>query len=180
MAVLLTWALFACWLLVGAGVLTAARFRRPLQLLLLAPTVGFAAVVVPSFLLTRAGLPVRAFALPLLIALAVGAAAVLWRARLPRARARVVWRRARPFAAVLAAASVLPAWPMFGYGFDWVANGNDDMASYCLGSSGFRDHGFVAPPTAELLRSGTDDSHYLWFMHRYSEVRCGVELLLAG
>ena len=81
MAVLLTWGLFLLWSVVGLAVLKLGRHRWTLTTLLLSPTVGFAAVLVPLYILVRFGVPVRLTGVPVLAALLATTAVVLWRAR---------------------------------------------------------------------------------------------------
>ncbi|VTR92737.1 Di-and tricarboxylate transporter OS=Yersinia mollaretii ATCC 43969 GN=ymoll0001_10630 PE=4 SV=1 [Gemmata massiliana] len=179
MAVLLTWALFVGWAVVGTAVLKLARFRWTTVTLLLAPTVGFAALLVPAYILTRFGVPVRLSAAPLggtLLAVALG---VLWRTRPTAARAGNLWRRSRVFAAVFAGTFALTAWPLFNYGFDWVANGNDDMANYCLAATGFREHAFATVPAVDDLLGDRDPTQPLWFMVVLLQIRAGADVLLA-
>jgi hypothetical protein len=179
MAVLLTWALFVGWTTVGLAVLRLGRFRRTVASLLLAPAVGFAAVVVPVYVFVRFGLAVRLTAVPVGGALLAGALVVLWRGRTGAGPARRAWTRSRVFAALLAGTFVLNAWPLFEYGFDWVANGNDDMANYCLMATGYRDHGYAGVPGAAAVRGGSDQTLPYWFEFFVREIRPGSEVLLA-
>jgi hypothetical protein len=171
MAVLLTWGLFLLWAVIGMAVLRLARHRWTLPALLLAPTVGFAAVLVPTYILVRFGVPVRLCGPPVLLALLAASAVVLWRLRPARVRAAGLWRQGRVFALVLAGAFTLTAWPLAVYGFDWVANGNDDMAYYCLAATGYLDHGYASVPTLEELTAGRDNSKSLWFFYILGQVR---------
>jgi hypothetical protein len=179
MAVVLTWALFLLWAVVGLTLLKLGRHRWSLTTLLLSPAAGFAALIVPIYALVRFGVPVRVSGVPALAALVVVAAVVLWRARPGAARARGLWHLVRPFALVLVGTFGLTAWPMFGYGFDWVANGNDDMANYCVMATGYRDHAYAGVPEAADLRAGQDQTRAYWFGYFLREVRPGCEVLLA-
>lgn len=178
MAVLLAWALFVGWSVVGLAVLRLGRFRWTLTTLLFAPTVGFVALAVPTYILVRFGVPVRLSAVPVGAASLLLSLAVLWRARPTAARAGRLWRRGRAFAAVLVAAFGLTGWPLFQDGFDWVAQGNDDMANYCLIAAGYRDHGYTQVPDPGDVLAGRDHS-YAFFYFILKEVRPGSELLLA-
>ncbi len=178
MAVLLTWALFIGWAVIGLAVLKLGRFRWALPTLLFAPTVGFATLVVPTYILVRFGVPVRLSAVPVGGSLLLLSLAVLWRARPTAVHARRLWKRSRAFAVVLVGAFGLTAWPLFGYGFDWVANGNDDMANYCMIATGYRDHGYAQVPTMDDLDGGRDQTQS-WFSYVVQEVRPGCEVLLA-
>jgi hypothetical protein len=179
MAVLLTWALFLAWSFVGLAVLRLGRHRWKLGTLLLAPTVGFAALAVPAYILVRFGVPVRLSAAPVLIAALAASGVALWRARPARARATGLWRQWRPLALVLAAAFALTGWPLFQYGFDWVANGNEDMANYCLVATGYRDHAFASVPKVEDVSDIGDGTQPYWFFYILFQVRSGSEVLLA-
>lgn len=183
MAVLLSVALFAGWTAVGIAVLNAGRFRGGVRKLLLAPTVGLAAVTVIIFITVQAGLPVARSGHAVGGVLLITTLGVLWRTRVPRQRVAAVARRWAPFAAVLAATFALTAWPLARYGSDWVANGNDDMANYCVGAVGFQTHGYVDVPTFKSMSSDQDLTHQAWFIlfdpTGLTRNRCGSELLLA-
>jgi hypothetical protein len=182
-AILLSWGLFVYWTTVGLAVLNAGRFRGGVRKLLLAPTVGFAAATVATYLVVQFEPSVAPVARPVGAAMFLAALVVLWATRVPLRGAGAVLVRYRPFAAVLAATAVLTAWPMIGYGFDWVANGNDDMANYCLGATGFRDHGYHRVPTPDDIVRPDDLTQPMWFLYRdartLTEKRCGAELALA-
>ena len=178
MAVLLSWALFALWGTIGLALLKLGRFRWTVTTLLFSPTVGFVALTVPTYIMVRFGVPVRLSAVPVVAVLILLSLAVLWRARPTAQRARRLWRRSRAFAAVLVAAFGLAGWPLVGYGFDWVAQGNDDMANYCLIAAGYRDHGYVHVPTPDEVLAGHDRSQAFFFFALW-DVRPGSELLLA-
>jgi hypothetical protein len=177
-AVLLTWALFLLWGFIGAATLRLCRYRWTLTGLLLAPAVGFAAVLVPVYILVRFGVPVRLSGPPVLAGLVAAMAVILWRAGPTRKRARALWRWGRAFPVILVGAFGLTAWPMFGSGLDWVANGNDDMACYCLTATGYRDHGYAVVPTFEDVFAGRDATQSSWFCYILFQVRPS-ELALA-
>jgi hypothetical protein len=179
MAVLLAWALFLLWTVLGLAALRLGRHRWALPTLLLAPTVGFAAVLVPTYAIVRFGVPVRLSAVPVLAGLLAAAVVVLWRARPDRVRARGLWRQGRAFAVILVGAFGLTAWPLVDYGFDWVANGNDDMANYCLVATGYRDHAFAAVPRLADLQGDHDGTQSFWPFYILYQVRSGTEMLLA-
>jgi len=176
-AVLLTWALFLGWAAVGLAVLKLGRFRWSVPTLLLAPTVGFSTLVIPVYILVRFGVPVRTAAVP--VALGAVALVALWRLWPTAARARGLWKQSRAFVGVLVGTFVLTGWPLFGYGFDWVAIGNDDMANYCVMAAGYRDHGYAAVPTLDDLVNCSDESQSYWFVFVLKQIRPGSEVLLA-
>ncbi|QJW95076.1 hypothetical protein [Frigoriglobus tundricola] len=178
MAVLLTWALFVGWAAIGLAVLKLGRYRWSVAVLLLAPTVGFTALVVPTYILVRFGIPVRLLAWPVLAVLVATAAVTLWHTRPTRQRAAGSGRQARAFALVLIGAFALTGWPLVAYGFDWVAQGNDDMANYCLLATGYRDHGYARVPTLGDVAEGRDQTQaFVSFV--LAEARPGSEVLLA-
>jgi hypothetical protein len=182
-AVLLTWCLFGLWTAVGLAILNAGRFRGGVRKLLLAPTIGFGTLGVATYILLSLGFPVGRSAWPLLGAAVVLTAFALWRTRTTRQGAGTLARRFLPFGAVLVGAFLVTGWPLFRYGFDWIANGNDDMANYCLGAVGFREHGYLRTPTPQEARSNPDLTLALWDIYYDPDTltakRCGSELTLA-
>ena len=81
-ALLLTFALFTFWLLLGAGLMgLLVPHCRDLAGLLLAPALGVAVNLLPVFWLNRLGLPVGRFATPLLAFLLAGGLTLCWRKR---------------------------------------------------------------------------------------------------
>ncbi|MFM8273588.1 MAG: hypothetical protein ACKODX_14850 [Gemmata sp.] len=181
MAVLLTWLLFLFWSVIGLAVLKLGRHRWSVSTLLLAPTVGFATLTVNTYILIRLGLPAKHTAVPVGTTLFLAALGLLWRTRPTAALGRRLWTRSRAFVAALVCAFGLVGWPMFQYGFDWVANGNDDMANYCLIASGYRDHGYNhVPELADVSARGARDQSYAFFSFILLEVRPGSELLVAS
>ncbi|MDY3563307.1 hypothetical protein R5W23_004807 [Gemmata sp. JC673] len=183
MAMLLSVALFVGWTAVGLVALNAGRFRGPVRKLLIAPTVGFALFGIGALIGVRTGVPVGRSGAALGCAALALALVGLVRSGVTRARVAAHAKRFAPFAAVIAATFLLTGWPLLRYGFDWVANGNDDMANYCLGATGFRDHGFLHVPTPEELTGGQDGTQAAWFIYFDPETltqnRCGSELTLA-
>jgi hypothetical protein len=112
----------ALWTFVGLGILSALRADfQSLLLVLTAPALGLSALTIAVFLLSRAGLPVRDFALPLTAGsvLLAATALALRRPRLPAS--------ALPVAIMSIVAIAVTAEPMLTFGFDWIANANDDM-----------------------------------------------------
>ena len=183
MAVLLSWGLVIVWTVVGLAALNASRVRGAVPKLLLAPTVGFGAIGVLTFIVLQFGITVGTSAAPIGIVSAAVAALVLWRTPTRRAALYVVAKRYAPFAAALVASFVLTSWPLFRFEYDWVANGNDDMANYCIGAVGFQTHGFLRLPTPEELATGEDITRPVWFVlfdpETLTHRRCGSELTLA-
>lgn len=183
MAVLLTWALFFGWTAIGLAVLNAAGLRNGARKLLLAPALGVVPAAVLAYTGVKLGFPVRESGVVIGIAVLALTLAALWLTRGPLERVLVTARRQLPFAGVLVAAFALTAWPLFKFGYDWVANGNDDYANYCLGATGFREHGYLRTPTLPELRTQNDLTQPLWWMYHSDtsayECRTGAELTLA-
>lgn len=174
-ALLLTIVIFAYWGLVGFATLTLFPTRqRILQGILLSPPIGIAVVLLPVFFLSRADIPVNAFAGYLISILAVLAILIL-------ALKQPIFplKRLIGFFAIIVAALLLVAWPMLGYGFNWVSYANDDMANYCLGAARFLQHGFFEAPDLNTLYEGRDYSLAYWFLYVVGKVRPGSELMLA-
>src|SRR5947209_8460706 len=105
--------------------------------MLLAPVAGCAVVLLTVFWLNRLGVPATRFGVILTLVLLAASAVALW-----RLRPAVAWRSYLPFAAVLAVALIVVGWPLFEYGFDWIAFANDDMANYTLMAERYLNHGF--------------------------------------
>lgn len=166
--------LFLYFTCLGRAAMEVAGLQRQmLRGWLVAPTVGMSLVLLATTVLSQAGLPVRSFALELLVTGAVLAALVFW------------WRRPilplralGLFGAVLGFSLLYTGWPALRTGFDWVSYASDDMANYCLGAQRFLNNGFFRVPTGAEL-SGLDYSQYYWFMHVAGLMRFGSEILLA-
>jgi len=175
LAVLLSFGLFVAWAAVGLAFIGLVDRRRDaLQAMLLAPTVGFLACLVPTFVLSRWGVPVGQFGAVLGIALlaAAGAYYAVRRPRLP-------WLAWAPFAGVLVAAFYLTARPMAEFGFDWVSFCNGDMANYTLAAQRFYDAGYYERPAWPTFLEGRDYSIGYWLLFTVWNSRAGAELLLA-
>jgi hypothetical protein len=169
LALLLYWSLLGFALSSGLGL-----GRAGLQRVLLSPSLGLAALLLPVFFLSRAGLPVGTFALPLVGCLALLAAVSLaW--RLPR----VPWCELRVPGILLLGALVLTGWPMGRFGLDWISYGNDDMANYALAAQRFLQHGYTDLPDLPTYLSGKNYSLAYWYMHVAAGARPGSELMLA-
>ncbi|EKN5912848.1 TPA: hypothetical protein RM800_003200 [Yersinia enterocolitica] len=174
-AFLFTLGLFAFWAVLGYAVITVFSPRlRILQGILISPAVGIAVSVLAVFFINRAGIPVKDFGRWLVLSLAVLSIIVL-----VIKRPIFPFKKLLPFIAVLFAALILNAWPMFSYGFNWASFANDDMANYALAAQRFLNHGFFEQPNFDDLLAGKDYSLAYWFMHVRGGVRSGSELMLA-
>jgi hypothetical protein len=158
----------------GRATLALCNWRGGvLRAWLLAPAAGLATAVLTLMVLNQAGLPVRAFAWPMTLALAFGAAGVLlWR------RPALPARALAPFLAVAVFALLWTGWPALRFGFGWLSYVNDDFVNYCFAAERFKDFGFWRVPTPEEL-AGRDWSQYYWFMHVPGLMRFGSEHVLA-
>src|SRR5262245_36413296 len=137
-ALALSFTFFLFVAVVGRATLALCRWRAGvLRAWLLAPAVGLSVVVLTTMVLNQAGLPVRAFAWPLTLALAAGSATVFfWR------RPAVPSRSLVPFLAIVVFSLVWTGWPMLRFGFGWLSYVNDDYVNYCLAAERFKDFGF--------------------------------------
>jgi hypothetical protein len=172
-ALLLTLAVFAVWWLVGLALLALVRAdTSSLRIALTAPALGACGTLVPTFMLSHYGLAVEHFATPLTIGLVVGAGAIVVfnRARLPASVASVI--------VVSVVGLLLSAWPMLEYGFNWLANANDDMANYTLSAQQLVHHSLLAPFDFTGFARGVDYETSLTGLH-LAGTRPGTDLLLA-
>lgn len=174
-ALLLALVIFVFFTLIGFAVISLFNPRlRVLQGVLVSPSVGLAATILPVFFVSRLGMPVKDFGLTLVATLALIAVLVIAIRRPIFPVKRLVFP-----GCVLVAALLLSARPMFSYGFDWVSFSNDDMANYSLAAQRFLNHGFFDQPNLVDLFTGRDYSLAYWFMHVAAGVRSGSELMLA-
>lgn len=149
-------------------------YLNTLQEILIAPSVGFALMVVPTFVLNRMGLPVQSFGPALALFMLLTSWWVLKRKRpdwwLPSSAQHLGFVLLGLF---------LVGRPMLSFGFDWISFANDDMANYALGAQRFFYHGFFEPMKVTSFFEGSDASQAFWFMHVHDQSRSGSELLLA-
>jgi hypothetical protein len=173
-AILLTLALFAAWWLIGVAALVAVRAETAsLRIALTAPVLGMASTVLSLFVLSHAGVAMEDCALPVTIVLLVGAATVIAvrRPKLPPSVVSVL--------AVCIGALVLAGWPMFVYGFGWIANANDDMANYVLSSTQVQHRGLLAPADLVGLSHDRDYPSVFVALHALGS-RPGADIALGG
>ncbi len=171
----LSLALLLYWSLLGFAASSSLGLGRTgLQRALISPSLGLIVLLLPVFFLSRTGLPVGTFALPLVGCLALIAAAFLaWR------RPNVPWRGLRVPGVLLLVALALTGWPMGRFGFDWISFGNDDMANYVLAAQRFLQHGYTDLPDLPTYLTGKNYSLAYWYMHVAAGARPGSELMLA-
>jgi hypothetical protein len=170
----LTFVLLVFWTGLGWSLIAAAEPNmQPLRALFLAPVTGVAVTILPAFWLNILGLPVGSFARPLAVVLCcIIVAAWSWR--------RPAWtRRELIFIVPAVAALLLIGFPMLRFGFDWIANANDDWANYNLRAIRFLNNGFYQEPSIEAMRAGRDYPGFFWFLDVAADTRPGSDILLA-
>jgi len=84
-----------------------------------------------------------------------------------------------PVLAICVANLLVLGWPLFHFGFDWIANANDDMANYVLSATKLLDRGLIAPLDVQGLAHDRDLPSALQLLHT-SGARPGADLGLAG
>jgi hypothetical protein len=172
--ILLSLSLLAFWGALGWSLLALAEpAMAALRSFFLAPLVGVAATLLPVFWLSLAGVPVSAFARPLLVVLCILAiGGWTWR--------RPAWTRSELiFLVPMLAAILIIGLPALRFGFDWVGNANDDWANYSLSAIRLLNDGYFQRPPIELMRSGQYYPGFLWFLVVARDARPGGDLLLA-
>src|SRR4051812_23962866 len=151
-AILLILALFGVWCLVGVAVLAAVRADlTSLRVLLTAPAVGTATTILPLFILSELEVAMKDGARPVGLAL-VFASIVVVAVRRPRITLAVL-----PVLVIAIIGLFLIGWPLFDFGFRWLANANDDMANYVLSATQTLHAGFLTAPDIAGL---THDRNY--------------------
>src|SRR5579872_4387752 len=159
-AIGITLAVFACWCVVGYALTSTLLARRhAVSNMLLAPVVGMSALELAAFIGLRLGSPVGPIAHAIVMG-ALGLAALVLLLRRPP----IPVRQALPFGLILLVAIPFSGWPLLIWGGDWVANANEDMGNYCLGATGYRDHGFLSFHPDEYF-SGKDLTYELWYLY---------------
>jgi hypothetical protein len=172
-AFLLTLAIFALWWMIGVALLALVRADTgSLRIALTAPALGACTTLLPTFMLSHAGLAVEHFATPLTIGLVVVAGVILVRRR-PRLPMSVA-----PVIVISVLGLLLSAWPIFEFGFHWLANANDDMANYTLSAQQLVHHSLLAPFDFTGFVRGVNYETALTGLHQ-DGTRPGTDLLLA-
>ncbi len=175
LAVAIALGLFAFWSAVGLPIVAALRFgRHAIRNLLLAPSIGAAATLLPVFWLSRLGWPVKSTAWPVTVLLSLLSVLLYW-----RYRPRFDWKSFAPFAGILVLTLLLTGRPMFLYGFNWLSYANEDMANYALSAERLFNYAYSARPYTQTYQDNSDPSVLFWFFHVYLGIRTGSDLLLA-
>ena len=171
---LLAFALFLFFTLVGKALLEVVRFPFPIfRSWLVAPAVGLSVVVLLTLNLNQLGVPVKNFAWWMTAALALGVALVFFKRRpiFPVMQLTISL-------GIALFATVYSGWPALKYSFGWEGFANHDMANYCFSATRFLNSGLYRIPTLEEL-SGTDYTQHMWFLYGPGMFRCGSDLILA-
>lgn len=175
LAILLSCALFVYLFLLGYPILRAlAKSSDVLASAFLAPAVGAAIVIVPTFSINRLGVPVANFCIPLAVVLALLSLAMFW-----SLLETFPFRKYGPFALIFVVASVIAGFPLLKFGFDWISFGNDDMANYVLSAQRFLTQGALQIPSLGDFVTGRDMSVLYWIPYGLTQSRSGADLMLA-
>jgi hypothetical protein len=167
-------AAFVGWSVIGLAVLAAARLEvTELRVALTAPAVGSVVMVLALFLVSRAGFGLQTAGVVTIASLLGASGAILTWLR-PRVPLGVL-----PVLAICVANLLVLGWPFFHFGFNWIANANDDMANYVLAATKLLDRGLIAPLDVEGLTHDRDLPSVLQLLHT-SGTRPGSDLGLAG
>jgi hypothetical protein len=170
---LLTLATFVAFFVVGMATLAVVRADTGnLRVALTAPALGSAVMLLPAFLFSEAGVAIEDVAVPLIVVVVLTATCILAYRR-PRVPAGVL-----PVLVVCVGGLLLAARPMFEFGFNWIANANDDMANYTLSAQQLLHHGLLAALDIKGILRGTDYATSLTSLH-LAGARPGTDLLLA-
>jgi hypothetical protein len=166
--------IFVSWSVVGFATLGALRVEtNSLRLVLTAPVLGTAVTGLPLFVLSRAGVGMSQGGPAVVVVLLLGSIVFLAvrRPSVPRAVAPVI--------AVCLAGLPLAAWPMWRYGFHWLAFANDDMANYVLSATYLLHHGVLAKIDVAGISHYRDYASVSATLHRMGS-RPGADITLSA
>ena len=172
-ALLISLAAFVVWSVIGFALVAAVRAELDLRVVLTAPALGSAATVLPLFFLSNLGVSMSDGAPATVAVLLAGAAVVLWRRR-PRLPVAAL-----PPLCVALLSLVLVGWPMFEFGFDWIANASADMTNYVLSATLLLHHGLLAPLDVVGLVHDRDYASSLQILHAIG-ARPGADIALSA
>ncbi len=175
MAIVFTCALVFIWIVTGLAVFSCLRFRASFySRLLLAPTLGVALNVLVLFTLSRAGLPIKTFALELFALMLLASLYFLHQQRM------ILRRRSFILYCLFILVPILSlAEPLWQFGFEWLAFVNGDMSYYSVSSTRLLDYAYSELPISGNLVDLKDHSLMTWAFHNEMSYRTGSELLLA-
>jgi hypothetical protein len=151
LAVFFTLVFFAGWSAVGiAGLHLLRADLRDLRVALSAPMFGSALLVLPLFMLSNFGVPMRLGGPPVIGVFVIASIAVL-ALRRPRIALAVV-----PVIALCLVDVVLVGRPMFDLGLRWLADANGDMGYYVLSATELMNHGLRTAIDVHALAQNRD------------------------
>jgi len=167
--------IFVTFGLIGSSIVDQLAGREnPTRRWLLSPVTGLAAVVLLATVLSRTGIPVRTFG-PYLIGALATVNVIYWLSR----RTRLEWRSVALWGGGFLAVLLLVGWPLIVGGYDWISQGNGDMAIYLLGAKHFYEHGYYQVPPLHELMSEVDPSWDESFYYSIGEVRSATQITVA-
>jgi hypothetical protein len=173
-ALLLTLALFGVFWLIGLGLLAGVRAdTRSLRVALTAPAVGTCVTLLPLFVFSEAGMAIEHCAIPVVTVLIIAAVVSLFLRR-PGVHPGVL-----VVVAICVVGLLLGAWPMWKFGFNWIANANNDMANYALSAETLLHHGLLASFDVAGLAHQRDYATLLQSLHKEGS-RPGADITLAA
>jgi hypothetical protein len=166
---------FAAWTLIGLAFLElTGADTSELGVFLTAPVLGSLVAVMPLFVLNEIGLGIDELVARFVLVAIVCSAAVVVILK----RSRVPWPSVFVFGCCILAL-VLVGRPFLSFGFDWIANANDDMANYVLSATWLQHHGLLSHVDVPAVRQGRSYASMLSFLHRVGS-RPGADIALAG
>lgn len=173
-AVLVTLMFFAFWWVIGlAGLHVLRADLRELRVVLTAPIFGTALTLLPLFILSNFGVPMRLGGPPVVVALLVAGIGVV-AVRRPRVTLTVL-----PVLLLCLVDLGLVGRPMFELGLRWIANANGDMGYYVLSATELINHGLRTAVDVRALAQNRDYPTFSQALN-LSGLRPGAQITLAG
>jgi hypothetical protein len=173
-ALLLTAVGFFTWWAIGLSFLTGVGADTAnLRVALTAPALGSAVVVIPLFMLSDFGVPMRIGGPIVLIAEIVASLVVL------AIRRPAVPSHAFPVAGIALVHLILVGRPMFRFGLNWLANANTDMGYYVLSATSLLNSGLRSPVNHAALSHGRDLATVAHQVHELG-IRVGADVVLSA
>lgn len=175
LAILFSVSLVCMWVLIGHSLFVVMRTRSDFCLRsLIAPALGLAINIIVLFTLSRIGFAIKLVAIPLSV---VG---ILLAGHFLIAK-QIIWKRqAFLMSCLFMLAAIIPfVWPLFKFGFGWLAFVNGDMSYYSLSSSRFLNFGYSVMPASGNIFDDMDHSLAYWYFPNKLGHRSGADLMLA-
>lgn len=173
-SLIFTLVIFLVFAVIGYAATLLATRRPENWLLLLAPVIGAAVLMLPTMLANYAGLPVRFAGPPIAAAALLASAAIVW-----RAPGRSFPRWFAIIGALLLVAMLLNAWPMLEFGRSWMSFMNTDMQVYVQTATTMFEKGFLVQPDANAYIQQRDMNATSILRDVVLNRRSGAENLLA-